>query len=110
MAETSSPRSITTLCSAGQQHLLSRLREMDRSKIYQRLFQENAIALASMLLYDFATVIISWMFMAHAVVQLKLSFGTLSKPNTVCLLVNGQLLDVLKDTGADKSCVELGKA
>lgn len=63
-----------------------------------------------MRLYDFAAVLISWVFMASAVVQLKLCSRTLPKPNNVCLLVKGQFLDVLKDTGADKSCMELGKA
>ncbi|EXJ72899.1 uncharacterized protein A1O5_04047 [Cladophialophora psammophila CBS 110553] len=34
----------------------------------------------------------------------------ITSPSTTCLVVKEKLLDALKDTGADKSCVELGTA
>ena len=65
---------------------------------------------AFMLLHDFAAILISWVLRTHITIRSKLCWGLLSRPNTACLLVEGRVVEVLKDTGSDRSCIDLGKA
>lgn len=109
----SKSRCDTTPYSAGHQYRLSSLWNLQRSRIYQRSIQDDTITSACMLFWDSAAVLISRCLRVFTRVHRNLCFGTLpkpNKPNMVALIVQGQLLDVLKDTGSDKSCVDHGKA